>query len=170
MTIKDHIVKHKFLLIIFINILIIFVIIFIFYSFINNNYFILDKNDKPFFIIPENKEGITIINQDKKSLHLSYESSSNIDISNDLNIKYSIQLITDSDYYYIKKKMNEFINSKDSIFDSKDLYIAAFMNNSSTEYFLLYKNFESRNIAQNFCNKYTYFVDKCLIVNVKYLQ
>ena len=62
------------------------------------------------------------------------------------------------------------INLKDSIFDSKDLYISAFISNSSTEYFLLYKNFESRNIAQDFCEKYTYFVDKCLIVNVKNLQ
>ena len=167
MIIKDHILKNKFLFLIFV---IIFVIIFIFYSFNNNNYFILSENDKPFFTIPENKEGIKIINQDKKSLHLSYEGSSNIDISNDLNIKYSIQLITDSDYYYIKDKMNEFINSKDSIFDSKDLFISAFMSNSSTEYFLLYKNFESRNIAQKFCEKYTYFVDKCLIVNVKNLQ
>ena len=167
MIIKDHILKNKFLFIIFV---IIFVIIFIFYSFTSNNYFILNENDKPFFIIPQNKEGITIINQDKKSLHLSYENSSNIEIFNELNIKYSIQLITDSDYYYIKKKMNEFINSKDSIFDSKDLYISAFMSNSSTEYFLLYKNFESRNIAQDFCEKYTYFVDKCLIVNVKNLQ
>ena len=66
--------------------------------------------------------------------------------------------------------MNELINLKDSIFDSNDLYISAFISNSSTEYFLLYKNFESRNIAQDFCEKYTYFVDKCLIVNVKNLQ
>ena len=167
MIIKHHIVKHKFLLIIFV---IIFVIIFIFYSFINNNYFILTENDKPFFVIPENKEGITIINQDKKSLHLSYENSDNIDISNDLDIQYSIQLITNSDYSYILEKMNQLINSKDSIFHSSDLYISAFMSNSSTEYFLLYKNFESRNIAQNFCEKYTYFVDKCLIVNVKNSQ
>ena len=91
-------------------------------------------------------------------------------ILNDLNILYSIQLTTNSDYFYIKEKMNELINSKDSIFDSKDLYISAFISNSSTEYFLLYKNFESRNIAQDFCEKYTYFVDKCLIVNVQNLQ
>ena len=163
MIIKDYILKFFFLSIIF-------VIIFISYSFTKNDYFILSENDKPFFIIPENKEGMTIINQDKKSLHLSYENPLNIDISNDLNIKYSIQLITDSDYYYVKEKMNEFINSKDSIFDSKDLYISAFISNSSAEYFLLYKNFQSRNIAQNFCEKYTYFVDKCLIVNVQNLQ
>ena len=167
MIIKDYILKNKILSIFFV---IIFVIIFIFYSFPNNDYFIIPKNDKPFFIIPENKEGITIINQDKKSLHLSYENSSNIEISNELNLQYSIQLITNSDYSYIKEKMNELINLKDSIFDSKDLYISAFISNSSTEYFLLYKNFESRNIAQDFCKKYTYFVDKCLIVNVKNLQ
>ena len=167
MIIKDHVLKNKFLCIIFV---IVFGIIFIFYSFNNNQYFILSENDKPFFIIPENKEGITIINQDKKSLHLSYENSSNIEISNELNIQYSIQLITNSDYSYIKEKMNELINLQDSIFDSKDLYISAFISNSSTEYFLLFKNFESRNIAQDFCEKYTYFVDKCLIVNVKNLQ
>ena len=167
MIIKDHILKNKFLSIFFV---IIFVIIFIFYFFTNNKYFILDVNDKPFFIIPADKQGITIINQDKKSLHLSYENSSNANILNDLNIQYSIQLTTNSDYSYIKEKMNELINSKDSIFDSKDLYISAFMSDSSTEYFLLYKNFESRNIAQDFCEKYTYFVDKCLIVNVKNLQ
>tara|TARA_B100001559_G_scaffold223054_1_gene187224 strand:- start:173 stop:676 length:504 start_codon:yes stop_codon:yes gene_type:complete len=167
MIIKDYILKNKILSILFV---ILFVILFIFYFFTNNKYFILDENDNPFFIIPENKEGITIINQDKKSLHLSYENSSNIEISNELNIQYSIQLITNSDYSYIKEKMNELINLKDSIFDSKDLYISAFISNSSTEYFLLYKNFESRNIAQDFCEKYTYFVDKCLIVNVKNLQ
>mgnify|MGYP000045899245 CR=1 FL=1 len=167
MIIKDYILKFSFLSIIFV---IIFVIIFISYSFTNDDYFILSENDKPFFIIPENKEGIVILNQDKKSLHLSYENSSNIDISNDLKLMYSIQLITNSDYFYIKEKMNELINTKDVIFDPKDLYISAFMSNSSTEYFLLYKNFESRNIAQNYCEKYTYFVDKCLIVNVKNLQ
>ena len=75
----------------------------------------------------------------------------------ELNIQYSIQLITNSDYSYIKEKMNELINSKDSIFDSKDLYISAFISNSSTEYFLLYRNFESRNIAQKFCEKYFTF-------------
>ena len=168
MIIRDYILKNKFLSILFI---IIFVIILIIYSFNNNNnYFIVSKNDKPFFIIPENKEGITIINQDKKTLHLSYENSSDIDISNEYNILYSIQLTTNSDYLYIKKKMAELINSNDSIFEPKDLYISAFMSNSSTEYFLLYKNFESRNVAQNFCEKYTYFVDKCLIVNVQNLQ
>ena len=167
MVIKNSIIKHKFLLIIS---LIIFVIIFIFYSPMNNNYFILTENDKPFFVIPENKEGITIINQDKKILHLSYENLDNIDISNDLNVQYSIQLITNSDYSYIKEKMNELVNLKDSIFDPNDLYISAFISNSTTEYFLLYKNFKSRNIAQDFCEKYTYFVDKCLIVNVKNLQ
>ena len=168
MIIKDYILKNKFLSIILI---IIFVIILIIYSFSNNNnYFIISKNDKPFFIIPENKEGITIMNQDKKTLHLSYENSSNIDISNEYNILYSIQLTTNSDYFYIKEKMDELINSNDSIFEPKDLYISAFMSNSSTEYFLLYKNFESRNVAQNFCEKYTYFVDKCLIVNVQNLQ
>ena len=167
MIIRDYILKNKFLTIFFI---IIFVIILFVYSFSNNNYFIISKNDKPFFIIPENKEGITIINQDKKTLHLSYENSSDIDISNEYNILYSIQLTTNSDYLYIKKKMAELINSNDSIFEPKDLYISAFMSNSSTEYFLLYKNFESRNVAQNFCEKYTYFVDKCLIVNVQNLQ
>ena len=168
MIIRDYILKNKFLSIILI---IFFVIILIIYSFSNNNnYFIISKNDKPFFIIPENKEGITIINQDIKTLHLSYENSSDIDISNEYNILYSIQLTTNSDYLYIKKKMDELINSNDSIFEPKDLYISAFMSNSSTEYFLLYKNFESRNVAQNFCEKYTYFVDKCLIVNVQNLQ
>ena len=167
MIIRDYILKNKFLTIFFI---IIFGIILFIYFFSNINYFIISKNDKPFFIIPENKEGITIINQDKKTLHLSYENSSNIDISNEYNILYSIQLTTNSDYLYIKKKMAELINSNDSIFEPKDLYISAFMSNSSTEYFLLYKNFESRNVAQNFCEKYTYFVDKCLIVNVQNLQ
>ena len=167
MQIKNYILKNKFFSIFFIIFLITILII---YSLNNDNYFILSENNNPFFIIPENKEGITIINQDKKSLHLSYENSSNINILNDLNILYSIQLTTNSDYFYIKEKMNELINAKDSIFDSKDLYISAFISNSSTEYFLLYKNFESRNIAQDFCEKYTYFVDKCLIVNVKNLQ
>ena len=167
MQIKNYILKNKFFSIFFIIFLITILII---YSLNNDDYFILSENNNPFFIIPENKEGITIINQDKKSLHLSYENSSNINILNDLNILYSIQLTTNSDYFYIKEKMNELINSKDSIFDSKDLYISAFISNSSTEYFLLYKNFESRNIAQNFCKKYTYFVDKCLIVNVQNLQ
>ncbi len=167
MQIKNYIIKNKY----FSNFFIIFLItILIIYSLNNDDYFILSENNNPFFIIPENKEGITIINQDKKTLHLSYENSYNIDISNEYNILYSIQLTTNSDFFYIKEKMDELINSNDSIFEPKDLYISAFMSNSSTEYFLLYKNFESRNVAQNFCEKYTYFVDKCLIVNVQNLQ
>ena len=57
MIIKDYFLKNKLFSIIFV---VIFVIIFIFYSFNNNDYFILSENDKPFFTIPENKEGITI--------------------------------------------------------------------------------------------------------------
>ena len=51
--------------------------------------------------------------------------------------------------------------------NNDNLYIVLLNTAISSEYFLLYKNFKKRNLALNYCNKYVYFLDKCLIVNVQ---
>ena len=37
-------------------------------------------------------------------------------------------------------------------------------------FFLLYKNFKTRNEALEDCNKYGYFLDNCIIVNVQNIE
>ena len=149
--------------------LILFLCIFFYYYYFFNNekYFVILPFNDSFYVIPKNKGGQIIPNQDKKGLHLSYEDNNEIYLINDPTLKYSIQLMTHDNYFFIKRKRDEFINSTDSIYLPNELFIAILKNNLGSEYFLLYKNFPSRLIAFKHCEKYVNFVDKCLIVNVQ---
>ena len=137
--------------------------------FANNNYFIISNFNEKFYIIPDDKGGKKILNQDKKGLHLNYDDDSVNTILNNKDAEYSIQIMSNSDFLLIKNKKKQLINSKDSFFISDELFISIFNSNLGAEYILLYKNFNSRDEALKHCNKYTYFLDKCLIVNVKNL-
>ena len=162
---KDFYKKKYF---IFISILIIFILFFYFYP--NQAYFEIPDFKGSYYVIPEDKGGEKVINQDKKGLHLSNPSSDEIEISKDPSLKYSIQLYTSDNYDIIKKKINSIIDSTDSIFFPEDLSVAVLKHNFGNEFFLLYKNFNSRKEAFDHCNKYGYFLENCIIVNVKNLE
>ena len=147
-----------------------FILIFYFYLTNNKIFFNIPQNFNSFYLIPENKEGEIIRNQEKKILNLTYKNNDNIKLTNDPNLEYSIQLYTSDDYKFIVSYRDKLINTKDSIFLYDDLFITILNYELISEYFLLYKNFSSRKNAFEYCEKYSYYLDKCIIVNVKNLD
>ena len=150
--------------------LIIIIFILFFYYYPNQAYFEIPDFKGSYYIIPEEKGGEKIINQDKKGLHLSNTSIDILEVSKDPSLKFSIQVYTSDNYEVIKNKINFMLNSFDTIFFSDDLYVAVLKNNFGNEFFLLYKNFNSRKEALDHCNKYGYFLDNCIIVNVQNIE
>lgn len=150
----------------------IFIFIFIYYFYLINNkiFFNIPQNFDSFYLIPENKEGEIVRYQEKKILNLTYKNKDNIKLINDPNLEYSIQLLTSDDYKFIVNYRDKLINTKDSIFLHNDLFITILNYELISEYFLLYKNFSSRKNAFEYCEKYSYYLDKCIIVNVKNLD
>ena len=81
---------------------------------------------------------------------------------------FSIQLYSSSKYDDVVLKRNDFLNN--SIIEGEELFIAVLKHNLGIDYLLLYKNFESYNVANVFCLNYLKFIDYCLIVNVQKLD
>ena len=133
------------------------------------NLFSIEQNLNSFYAIPLDREGKKIENQEKKILHLDYTNKDNIDLINDPNLKYSIQLFSSDDYKSIINFRSKLINN-DTIFLSKDLFIAILNYDLISEYLLLFKNFNTRKNALEYCEKYTYYLEKCIIVNVNNLD
>jgi len=142
---------------------------FIFY-YPNQVYFEIPEFKGTFYIIPKDKGGKNIVNQDKKGLHLSNPSVYDLEVSKDPALKFSIQVYTSDNYEVIKNEINSMINVDDTIFTPDDLYVAVLKHNFGHEFFLLYKNFISHDEALDYCNKYAYFLDNCIIVNVQNLE
>ena len=142
-----------------------FIVIFFYFNFNKNTYLVIPKFKDIYYEIPINKGGKEINNLNKKGLHLSYNDNNQIllDIS---NINFSIQLLTNSDYDFVKKKRDDLLNKIDTIFLSSDLFIANINHNLGSEYLLLFKDFSTRIEAKNYCEKYTYFIPKCRIINL----
>ena len=163
--------NKKFTLIVILLFLILFLIIYsLFFKLYNKKFFTISPNIKSFYSIPINKGGQEIPNQDKKGLHLSYLNNNSFDIIKNKELKYSIQVFVNNDYKLVNKVLNDLLNKKESIFITEDFSLAIFNSNLGKEYFLLYKNFEKRIEAREFCEKYTFFLDNCLIVNVQNLD
>ena len=147
-----------------------FLIFFSYFIFLmDDEYFIIPPFDGLFYIIPTDKGGQIISNQNKKGLHLSFKENNEIDFINDPMLKYSIQIKTNDNYFIIKNMREDLLNMNDSIYQQNELFIAILKTNVGSEHFLLYKNCPSRLNALQHCEKYAYFLDKCVIVNVQYL-
>ena len=147
-----------------------FLIFFSYFIFLmEDEYFIIPPFHGLFYIIPIEKGGQIIPNQNKKGLHLSFKDNNEINLINDPMLKYSIQVKTNDNYISIKNMREELLNMNDSIYLPNELFIAILKNDLGSEYFLLYKNFTSRLKALENCEKYAYFLDKCVIVNVQNL-
>lgn len=155
--------------IIILNILLLILAALYFFFLKDKPLFFLPKNNNSFYIFPTDKGGIKIENLSKNSLHLSYnkENTFNIDVLND--IKYSIQIETNSNYNYINNKKDKLINNN-PLFNNANLYIKFFKNNFSIDYFLLYQNFDSKQLANEYCQKYSSFLEDCIVVNAQNLD
>jgi len=160
---KDNKKKYIF----FISIFIFFSISFLIYLtiFSKDKYFEIPEYEGNLYIIPINKGGKEIPNQSKKGLHLSNKKNLENKILNNKDIKFSIQIFTNEDYNMVMKKRDELINMSNSIFLENELFILYLESSIGIEYFLLYKDFNSRIEASNYCGINPYFANNCLVIN-----
>ena len=155
-------------------IFVIFIIFIIFFSFTyvkntNTDLFIIPPFNETFFIIPENKGGKKILNINKKSLHMN-ENLDSKNINEDIsNMKFSIQFFSSPDYKTIESFLGDLINQDENIYSSDDFYIVTLTTEISKDYLLLFKNFNTREKALDFCNDFLTKLDNCLIVNLNNL-
>ena len=165
--------RFNFVKIFFIFFLFIFLISFIFYKKNNElDFFYINEFTEPFYIIPEDKEGIKVANLEKKSLHQNYNNLDIISVTNDPLLNYSIQLFASpfyekviDKYLFYENNIDKFdINYKENI---DNIYIFILNINSNPEYFLLYQNFESGDLAFDYCKKYLTLLERCVVVNAK---
>ena len=161
---KNNIFKKTLFLILFL-----LFIFFIFYNYYNKSfeYFAIPEFKGSFFIYPVNKEGKKIENLDKKTLHIN-DNNENIDIINNQNLNYSIQLFASNNYDKIKEKIDFFVNKNK--LDIEELYIYLFEHDLGYEYLILYKSFNLKYEGYNFCSNQLRFLNKCIIVNANNLD
>ena len=142
-------------------------IIFIFNYNFNTQTIIIPEYKGNYYQIPRDKGGQKVFNTDKKSLN----SQANVIFENDFinidEINYSIQFFTNSEFSNVNNFLSKLIISKESIFKKDEFFILTFHSQVGVEYFLLYKNFNTREKAYNYCTKYLTKLEKCLIVDVK---
>tara|TARA_Y100001970_G_scaffold132605_1_gene163666 strand:- start:1500 stop:2018 length:519 start_codon:yes stop_codon:yes gene_type:complete len=156
--------KRKFIMITLVFLLI---MIAIYYFFLDNSdeFVIIPENKNLFYIIPEDRGGQKVENLDKKSLNLkSLEIiNENINLPNDL--LFSIQIYSDTEYRNVNNYLKKIISSNETIFQIDDFYIMALSTEIGIDYFLIYKNFETRKDAQKYCANYLSKIENCLIVD-----
>ena len=152
---------------IIITIALLFIIMTVYYFFVDNRgeFVILPENKKPFYIIPEDRGGQKVENLDKKSLNLKSLESINENINFPDDLLYSIQFFSDSKYENVNNYLKKIINSKETIYQIEDFYILALSTEIGIDYFLIYKNFDTREEAQNYCSNYLSKIENCLIVD-----
>ena len=147
-------------------ILLFILIIYIFFPKIQNEYFIIEKNNNKFYEIPKEKKGKIIPNSDIRIL--DYDNNS-VQVINDINsLLFSIQLFASSNYNDIIKKIS-FFEDNYSLY-KKDLSVVALKHNLGIDYLIVYKNFMNKIEAMNHCRKYLNFIENCLIVNIQNLE
>ncbi len=152
---------------IIITLVILFIIMIIYYFFLNNRdeFVIIPENKKNFYIIPEDRGGQKVENLDKKSLNLKSLETINENVNLPNNLLYSIQIFSDTEYENVNNYLKKIISSNESIFQIDDFYILALSTEIGIYYFLIYKNFETRQDAQKYCSNYLSKIDNCLIVD-----
>ncbi len=161
--------KNKKQFIFSITFLLLIIIIFYFISFyiiINKNNFIIFNSSKNiYYIIPEDKEGEKVKFTNKKSLN-NFTTSKEYEINHNVNdLKYSIQLFSDINHESINNYKKKLLDLKSQIISSDDLYIFSINTQIGADFFLSYKNFDTYEEANNYCEKLS-FVKKCLIINL----
>ena len=140
--------------------------IYSFYIIKNQKYFILSNSSTNlYFIIPDDKEGEKVRFTDKKSINNLLPSFSNNNKLHNINdIEYTIQLFSDINYKSVEEYTKNLQDLKTTIISSEHLYIFSIKTQIGTDYFLTYKNFNSKLAAMEYCEKLS-FVKKCIIIN-----
>ena len=153
---------------IFLSILFIFSCLILYYFyFYNNVYFFIPDNFEKNYIIPLDRGGEKVKNTDKKSLHLNHNNKDKY-FFNDISTKnFSIQIFASSDYDKVKQQLNKYISKTNLIYKKEDFFTVVLNTNIGSEYLLLYKSFNNRNDAINYCDTYLFQIDNCLVVNTK---
>ena len=152
--------------IIYLIILLILIILFYFsLSYKNKNFIIISENKENFFIVPKDKGGKKVSNLDKKSLNL--KSQENFDKNENIpeDLLFSIQIYTNNDLEKVKKYLDKITNFEETIYNFNDFYILSLNSDIGVEYFLLYKNFNNRQIAKNYCLEFLVKIENCLVVD-----
>ena len=143
--------------------LIIFIYSFLLFISINQEYIVVKNLDSiNYYIIPKDKEGEKVKYIDKKSINNISILDNKFTHTKDL--KYTIQLLSDVDYEKIEMQLKKLLLQKSEIILPEDLFIFSIISEIGTDYFLTYKNFNSKDEAMFFCEKLS-FVKKCLIIN-----
>ena len=152
---------------IIITLALLFIIMTVYYFFVDNRdeFVIIPENKKPFYIIPEDRGGQKVENLDKKSLNLKSLESINENINFPDDLIYSIQFFSDTKYENVNNYLKKIINSKETIYQIEDFYILALSTEIGIDYFLIYKNFDTRQEAQDYCSNYLSKIKNCLIVD-----
>ena len=156
--------KTKFIII---TLALLFIIMTVYYFLVDNRdeFVILPENKKPFYIIPEDRGGQKVENLDKKSLNLKSLESINENINFPDDLLYSIQFFSDTKYENVSNYLKKIINSKETIYQIEDFYILGLSTEIGIDYFLIYKNFDTREEAQDYCSNYLSKIENCLIVD-----
>ena len=156
--------KTKFIII---TLALLFIIMTVYHFFGDNRdeFVIIPENKKPFYIIPEDRGGQKVENLDKKSLNLKSLESINENINFPDDLLYSIQFFSDTKYENVSNYLKKIINSKETIYQIEDFYILALSTEIGIDYFLIYKNFDTREEAQDYCSNYLSKIENCLIVD-----
>ena len=153
---------YKILLLSFLSIIILYFILF--YISINQKYFIIN-NDKisAYYVVPIDKEGEKVKFVDKKSIN-DLSSNKDYKLSNIDNLEYTIQVYSDVKFENVMNYFRDLISLKSDIILEEDLYIFSINTEIGDDYFLTYKNYESKIEAFNNC-KNLIFIKDCLIIN-----
>ena len=131
----------------------------------NKNFIIIPENKENFYIIPENRGGEKVMNLDKKSLNLQSQPKIENNINKPEDLFFSIQFYTNNELEKVSKFLKKLTNSDETIYNLKDFYILSLNSEISKEYFLLYKNFNNREDAKNYCLNFLPKIENCLIVD-----
>ena len=153
-------------------IMIFFLFIFIYYLvfyYINFNkkYFFIPSFLGEYYIIPDDRGGEKVSYTNKKSLNDLSVDHKNLKLNELKDIKFSIQLYSDIEFDNVNNFLFTLIENKSEIIDIKDLYLFSIETEIGSDFFLTYKNFQSKNDAMTYCSNIT-FINKCLIISPQF--
>jgi hypothetical protein len=137
------------------------------YFFLNNSseFVIIPENTDSFYIIPKDRGGQKVENLDKKSLNLKSSETINENINFPNDLSYSIQIYSDTQYENVNNYLKKILRFNETIYQIEDFFILSLTTEIGIDYFLIYKNFETRQEAQTYCENYLSTIENCLIVD-----
>ena len=159
--------KKFFIFTFFLFFLIIFIILIILYLNSNKKSFFIPEFRKNFYLIPKDKEGEKIKYIDKKSLNQKYSENISINLDDITDLKFTIQYFSSPDYNKVREFYTNLINRRSQILSENDFYIFHIKSEIGDDYYLSYKNFETKKQAFNYCKKFLSDIDRCIIINFK---